>query len=77
MRLARALNVFTEFRISEHKVRSCHVDEVAQTSHNAEIAQMKHVIRCRITVVFREEGMWGKKSRERERGKKKRKRGLL
>ena len=67
MSLARVLNVFAEFRVSERKVRSCHVDKVAQASHNAAIAQMKRALRCRITVIFGEAGMWGKKSRERER----------
>ena len=53
------MDVFAEFGVSERKVRSFHVDEVAQTSHNAAITQVKHALRCRITVVFGKEGVWG------------------
>ena len=70
MSLARSLNVFAEFGVSERKVSPSHVDEVAQTSHNASVAQVKHALRCRITIVFGKAGMRGKKSRERERDPK-------
>jgi hypothetical protein len=40
----RALNVFAEFRVWKSQIRECHVHEIAQTSHDDSIAEIKCAI---------------------------------
>ena len=46
----RALNVFAEFRVWKSQIRECHVHEIAQTSHDDSIAEIKCAIWWRIFV---------------------------
>jgi hypothetical protein len=40
----RTLNVFAEFRVWKNEIRVCHVHEIAQTSHDASITEIKCAI---------------------------------
>jgi hypothetical protein len=48
----RALNVFAEFRVWKSQIRECHVHEIAQTSHDDSIAEIKCVTWCSIFWAF-------------------------
>ncbi len=63
----RALNVFAEFRVWKSQIRKCHVFEIAQTSHDASIAEIKCAIWWSIFWAFYQTLSRGRKGRSRKR----------
>ena len=63
----RALNVFAEFRVWKSQIRECHVFEIAQTSHDASIAEIKCAIWWSIFWAFYQTLSRGRKGRSRKR----------
>jgi hypothetical protein len=62
----RALNVFAEFRVWKSQIRECHVHEIAQTSHDDSIAEIKCAIWWSIFLAFYQTLSRGRKGRRRK-----------
>ena len=63
----RAINVFAEFRVWKSQIRECHVFEIAQTFHDASIAEIKCAIWWSIFWAFYQTLSRGRKGRSRKR----------
>ena len=65
--LLRVLNKFAEFRVWKSQIRECHVHEIAQTSHDDSIAEIKCAIWWSIFWAFYQTLSRGRKGRRRKR----------